>query len=131
MLGRVYFKVHRLTDAPCDSQSESDDCEGFHLLLQVSDDVFCLSDFRAVSVFDTSVEAASEGESDEDECSNHSNSILIRGERLSGSMPAGTVTMHSDSERVTGQPSKAGKMAETIAGGQDDASSLPMRYVMR
>ena len=55
----------------------------------------------------------------------------MRGERLRGSMPSGTVTMHSDSERVTGQPSKAGKMAGTIAGGQVDASSLPIRYVMR
>ena len=56
----------------------------------------------------------------------------MRGERFKGSgVPSGTVTMHSDSERVTGQPSKVGKMAGTIAGGQVDVSNFPMMYVMR
>ena len=34
-----------------------------------------------------------------------------------GVTPSGTVTMHSDSESVTGQPSKAGKIAGTMGGG--------------
>jgi len=32
LLGRVYFKVYRLTDATCDSQGECNDCEGLHFL---------------------------------------------------------------------------------------------------
>ena len=37
------------------------------------------------------------------------------------------VTVISESDKVTGSPEKAGKITDTIAGGQIEVSSLPSR----
>ena len=41
------------------------------------------------------------------------------------------VTVISESVKVTGSPLKAGKITDTIAGGQIEVSSFPSKYFMR
>ena len=54
-------------------------------------------------------------------------STRTRGPRSVGVCSVAKVTVISDSVKVTGSPLKAGKIVETIAGGQVEASSLPSR----
>ena len=58
-------------------------------------------------------------------------STFTRGPRSTGVCSDPKVTVTSLSESVTCSPLNAGKMTDTIAGGQIEVSSLPRRYVMR
>jgi hypothetical protein len=57
-------------------------------------------------------------------------STFTRGPRSVGVWAVSKVTVISESDKVTGSPLNAGKIAGTIAGGQIEVSSLPARYVI-
>ena len=57
-------------------------------------------------------------------------STFTRGPRSTGVCSVSKVTVISESVSVTGSPLKAGKIAETTAGGQTDVSILPKRYII-
>jgi len=54
-------------------------------------------------------------------------STFTRGPRSTGVCSDPNVTVISESDKVTGSPEKAGKIADTTAGGQVEVSNLPSK----